>query len=651
MNFRKLPGILLLLVAMSGPVLAQRLPQTVRPSHYQLTFEPDFAADRFRGEAVIDIQLSQAASSIQMHAMDLTIESATIQAGGRSQQATVTTDPQNQTITLNVPEEIGEGPAQVSIPYSAAFGSGLRGFYSGMAGGRKYAATDFEPFDARRMFPAFDEPAMKATFDITAIVPRGDMAISNSPVVSEKNGPTPGTRTVRFATTPKMSTYLVALIVGNFECTEAKSEGTPIRVCATPDKKRLTGFAMEAAQASLRYFNRYFAIRYPFAKLDLIALPDFAAGAMENTGAVTFREALLLADPKEASLDTRKRIAVVIAHELAHQWFGDLVTMEWWDDIWLNEGFASWMETKPLAEWKPEWQMELDEVLELGSSLEQDARRATRPIRVPNTQAQTPAQVESLFDGIAYGKAATVLRMVENYVGEEGFRAGVNDYLKRHAYGNTRAADFWNAVAAATGKPVDKIMSTFVDQPGVPLVSVRTSCEAKQTEVTLTQRRFFSDGKQLREESGNRAGLWQIPVCFKTGDNRPAGCQVLSESEQTFRLNGCGTSAPVIFANAGAEGYYVAEYDPSVALALHEKVPLLSQPEQVLLLINDWALVTAGRRDLPSYLELAEAFRGSGTPAVWDEIATNLRFVSSQIVPDSAQEPYRVWLRGLLRPL
>src|SRR3954452_13105016 len=246
-----------------------------------------------------------------------------------------------------------------------------------------------------------------------------------------------------------MSTYLVALAVGDFECQSGSADSIPIRICSTPDKKGQTAIALEAAETILRYYNKYYAVKYPFKKLDVVAVPDFAAGAMENTAAIFYRETLLLADPKTASQNARKDIAEVLAHEMAHQWFGDLVTMRWWDDIWLNEGFANWMETKPLKAWKPEWHVELDEVQSNQKAMSLDALRSTRPIRA---RASTPAEINELFDPIAYEKGAAVLRMIETWVEEEGCRKAINDYVEAHKYGNARAEDFWTSVAASTGK-------------------------------------------------------------------------------------------------------------------------------------------------------------------------------------------------------
>ncbi|MGH9567735.1 MAG: M1 family metallopeptidase, partial [Candidatus Angelobacter sp.] len=339
--------------------------------------------------------------------------------------------------------------------------------------------------------------------------------------------------TVHVATTPKMSSYLLAVAVGHFEFVEGSADGIPIRVWTTPGKKRLATFALETAEHVLQYYDHYFAIKYPYAKLDLIALPDFSAGAMENTACITFREVLLLLNQQRASLASKKRVASVIAHEMAHQWFGDLVTMQWWDDVWLNEGFATWMSSKPIEAWHPEWQIELSDVQETTQSLDVDSLENTRPI---HQQAETPGQILELFDGIAYGKAAAVLRMLESYLGPETFQAGVNSYLKQHAYGNATATDFWTALAQASNKPVDKIMSTFVEQPGVPLVSVATKCAKNMENIVLDQRRYFYD--RARFSANKTDQLWMIPVCFKTegSPKEHTNCTLLQDQQQTASL-------------------------------------------------------------------------------------------------------------------
>ena len=427
-------------------------------------------AATFSGTERISVTLTKPTATIVLNAAEIAFDTVTVISGGRTQRARVALAAARDQATLTIPRPIPAGTAEIEITYRGILNDQLRGLYLSKANNRRYAVTQLEATDARRMFPSFDEPAFKATFTLTATIDNGDHAISNGAVVSDTPGPGAGKHTVKFDTTPKMSTYLVALAVGDFECQAGSAAGIPIRICSTPDKKGQTGFALEAAEEILRYYNRYYAVKYPFKKLDVVAVPDFAAGAMENTAAIFYRETLLLSDPRNASIAVRKDIALVLAHEMAHQWFGDLVTMQWWDDIWLNEGFATWMESKPLKAWKPEWHMELDEVQSNQRAMSLDALESTRPIRA---KASTPAEINELFDAIAYEKGAAVLRMIEAWVGEDAFRTGVNAYIDRFKYSNARAEDFWGTLTASTGKPVDRVMSGFVDQPGVPFVDGR----------------------------------------------------------------------------------------------------------------------------------------------------------------------------------
>ena len=322
-----------------------------------------------------------------------------------------------------------------------------------------------------------------------------------------------------------MSSYLVAMAVGDFKCVEGGADGIPIRICATPDKRELGHLALESAQQILKFYNSYYSIKYPFGKLDVVAVPDFAAGAMENTGAIFYRETDLLADARSASVNTRKTIASILAHEMAHQWFGDLVTMQWWDDIWLNEGFATWMANKPVAAAHADWNVDVDEAEENRTALALDSLKTTRPI---HADVATPAQIDEAFDAIAYQKGAAVLRMVENYVGAETFKKGVNAYLQAHAYGNATSEDFWKAIAAASGKPVERILPTFVNQPGVPLLDVSLACVNGRNAVTLKQQRFFLNA------SNNETGRWQIPICLKAPGQTAPTCDVLTEESRTM---------------------------------------------------------------------------------------------------------------------
>jgi aminopeptidase N len=622
---------------------AQRLPEIARPDNYKLTFTPDLDKATFEGTETISIHVLKPTSEITLNAADIDFHEVTITSGGVAQKAKVGPEKEKEMVVLSVEKPLASGPATVHITYSGILNSEMRGLYLGKDDqGRKYAASQFEATDARRAFPSFDEPDYKATFDITAIADKNLVAISNQKIVSDTPGPG-DKHTVRFATTAKMSSYLAALVVGNFEYIEGAADGIPIRVYATPGKKDMGKFALESAEYILSYYDKYFGIKYPYGKLDLIGIPDFSAGAMENTGCITFREVILLIDDKQGSVNLKKEIASVIAHEMAHQWFGDLVTMKWWDDIWLNEGFATWMETKPVAEWKPEWNYKLDEVSETANTLNTDSLANTRPI---HQAAETPAQIQELFDGIAYGKAASVLRMLESYLGEDTFRAGVNAYLQAHQYANATADDFWDAQAKTSGKPVDKIMPTWVKQPGAPIVNVKAQCSGNTTNVMLSQKRYYVDREKFDAPNDQ---IWQIPLCLKgSGSGDAPKCELMTKREENFSLPGCSTW---VLANAGATGYYHAGYQPDAVRALATDAETkLSPAERIALQSDIWASVRVGREPVGDYLAFAQGLQADRNRAVVDDLLGHLTYIGHYLVNDGDKEEYRAWLRQYLAP-
>jgi aminopeptidase N len=631
------------LLGTSSLAFAQRLPATVAPTHYDLTFGVDIAHARFDGTTVIQVDVTEPTSRIVLNAAELTIRDVAIGRTPSLQQATVALDADKQQATFTVPRRLERGPTQITIHYTGILNDQLRGFYLSKGKGRDYAVTQFESTDARRAFPCFDEPSFKATFSVTVVADRGDRVISNGRTLSDVGGPVPARHTVKFAQTPKMSSYLVAIAVGDFACTEGAADGIPIRICATPDKKNLTRLALESAQEILHFYNTYYAIKYPFEKLDVLAVPDFAAGAMENTAAIFYRETDLLADARTASVRTRKNIASVLAHEMAHQWFGDLVTMGWWDDIWLNEGFATWMSNKPLAALHPEWNMSVDEAIETQQALSLDAMRATRPV---HNDVTTPAEIDEAFDTIAYQKGAALLRMIESYVGADTFRKGINAYLQAHAYGNATSEDFWKAITSTSQKPVERILPTFVDQPGAPLVVVGdVRCEDNVTRATLHQDRFRSD-------AGNAAGeRWSIPVCTKaaSGAGTAGTCAVVNEQSQRVDVaRGCPAW---VFANAGAEGYYRTDYPPALLRAMAPDVEAQLTGAERLSLVNDeWAMVRAGRHSIADYLTLATGFGRESTSGVLGEVTDRLAFIREYMTTGATRASFESFVRTLLRP-
>jgi aminopeptidase N len=630
--------VLVLTAAVSTTASAQRLPSTVTPVHYDITVSPRLADAKFGGRETIKLRVSAATSTIVLNAAEITFGDVSISAGGRQQRAVVTTDAAKEQATFSFPNPVPPGDADLTVAYDGILNDDLRGLYLSKANNRRYAVTQLEATDARRMFPSFDEPAFKATYAITAIIDKNDNAISNGAVISDTPGPGPSQHTVKFETTPKMSTYLVALAVGDFECISGAADGTPVRICSTPEKKSLTAFALESTQKIVEYYNRYYSIKYPFKKLDIVAVPDFAAGAMENTGAIFYRETLLLAKP-DASVGVRKAIAAVLAHEIAHQWFGDLVTMQWWDDIWLNEGFANWMMSKPIKEWRPDWKVELDEVNDNHRAMNLDALRATRPIR---SKASTPAEISELFDPIAYEKGAAVLRMLEAWVGPQDFQKAVNAYIEKFKYGNARAEDFWGTLTTVTGKPVDKVMASFVDQPGLPLVSIDLTCAGGNSRAVLSQDRYFRDPAP----SGAAAPLWQIPVCLQSssGDSR---CEVLQQKRQEVSFTGCPAW---VMGNDGARGYYRAALSPSMVRTMAEKVEMLEPAERMAVLADEWGLVRAGRHDISTFMDLVSGFGGERTAAVMQTLSGLLGTAAEEYTTPQTAEAYRGWVGKQFAP-
>ncbi|HEX9968923.1 MAG TPA: M1 family metallopeptidase, partial [Acidimicrobiales bacterium] len=451
------------------PEPSYRLPRDVEPTRYELTLTPDLSAFTFAGEERVHVTVHTEVGSIVLNALELDIHTAElVDPAGNSIDASVAYDVEEERAVLTLDRPAAPGEWWLRLTFTGVISESLRGWYRSSftddAGEtRVIATTQFEATDARRAFPCWDEPDRKAVFSVTLIVDDGLLAVSNGPVVEDEDLGN-GKRQVRFGDTMPMSTYLVALVVGPLVATSAVDvDGTPVRVVCVPGKDHLAEFSLEVAAHSLRYFTRYFDIPYPAEKLDLVALPDFAMGAMENLGAVTFRESLLLIDPAAASRVELERLADVVAHEVAHMWFGDLVTMKWWNGIWLNEAFATFMELLCVDDFRPDWQRWVSFGLTRGGALNTDALASTRPIEFPVSR---PSEAEEMFDVLTYQKGAAVLRMLERYLGADEFRSGIRRYLKAHEYGNAETTDLWDAIEDATGEPVRRIMDSWIFQGG-----------------------------------------------------------------------------------------------------------------------------------------------------------------------------------------
>jgi len=631
-------GLACLVLALSSfqSASAQRLPESIRPEHYTLTLTPDLKNATFTGSEKIDVLVQQPVDSITLNAVEIKFESVKTQINGKTVKAEVTEDKEKEQVTFNFHRTLPAGRLTLEIEYTGILNGQLRGFYLSKTATRSYAVTQFEPTDARRAFPSFDEPAFKATFDVTLVVDKGDNAISNTNVVSDTPGPIEGEHTVRFATTPKMSTYLVAFLIGDFQCTSGESDGVPIRGCATPDKVELTKFAVKAAEFVLHYYDNYFGIKYPMPKLDMIAIPDFEAGAMENFGAITYRETDMLIDEKTASIAAKKRAALVVAHEMAHQWFGDMVTMQWWNNVWLNEGFATWMESKAVAVWRPEWNIPQNVAQDLNDTLNVDAGRTTRTIRA---KADTRDEINEMFDDISYGKAGAVLSMVENYLGEETFRKGVHNYLAAHIYGNATAEDFWNAQTEASHKPVDKIMESFITLPGVPIL---TFGAPQGKSVSVSQQRFFLNPSIKADQNAS----WIVPVCVKSAGSED--CEVLSSAQQSLNA----PQSPFFFANADGKGYYRSAYAHDVYEAIVNNVETGLIPEERIGLLGDvWSQVRANKMGVGDYLNLVGAVKSDGSAQVIGTALYAVGLIDNRIAATNEDhDALAAWVRKSFKP-
>ena len=621
-----------------------RLPRGVVPRRYELRIEPDLATASFYGTAAIDVEVVEPVDEIVCNAVDLQIDGAwVVTADGRHIESEPRLDPGAERLALALVATVPAGGATVHVGFRGALNDKLAGFYRSVYTGgdgveQVIATTQMEATDARRVFPCWDEPDRKAVFCVTLVVAEGLLAVSNGGVVEES--PTgDGRVAVRFADTVPMSTYLVALVVGPLEATDPVDvDGVALRVVHVPGKAHLAPFALEVGAFCLRWFGDYYAIAYPGDKCDLIALPDFAFGAMENLGAITFREQVLLVDPEAVAQAELQRVADVVAHELAHMWFGDLVTMKWWNGLWLNEAFATFMEVAAVDAFRPEWRRWDSFTIERAAAFAVDSLASTRPVEYP---VRSPEEAEGMFDVLTYQKGASVLRMLEQYLGADGFRSGIRRYLAAHAYANAETTDLWDAIEEATGEPVRRIMDAWIFQGGYPLIGAEEERDGRGGEtVRLEQRRFsFAGG----EDAAGGSTTWPVPALVRSAD-APVSRVLVEEETLVPRLAG----APVVV-NAGGHGFYRVRYSPALLASLRESLDRLAPVERALLLDDAWAAVLAGDTPASTFLELSEGFTGERTPTVWSTLIAAVSALD-HILDGGPRGRLQGWVRRLGAP-
>ncbi|XP_075224213.1 puromycin-sensitive aminopeptidase isoform X2 [Lycorma delicatula] len=637
----------------------ERLPRTVIPNRYKLYFKPDFKKFTFDGKETVQVTVNEPTNKIVLNAEELTISKAEVKLpNGTSHVPEISQ--KDDVLSLLLPAPLPVGDAEVNFEFTGVLNDKLKGFYRSKCQTvdgeeQKYVAvTQFEATDARWCFPCWDEPAIKSVFDITITAPPGKIALSNMPVASEVTEPD-GSKTSTFETTPIMSTYLVAMIVGEFDYVEDHSkDGVLVRVYTPVGKKEQGKFALSVATKVLPFYKDYFGIAYPLPKIDLVTIADFAAGAMENWGLVTYRETCLLVDPQNTSTVNKQFIALVVGHELAHQWFGNLVTMEWWTHLWLNEGYASFVEYLCVAYLFPEYGIWTQFVTDVHiRALELDSLETSHPIEVP---VGHPSEIDEIFDDISYNKGACVIRMLHKYIGDENFRKGMNIYLTRHQNKNTMTEDLWDALQEASSKPVRSVMSTWTRQMGFPMVTVENSVQEGNSRVlTISQSKFYAAGNKIKNGNsgdGQDGALWMVPIMFiKSGDpKKECHSAVLQERSMRVTIDNIKPDEWVKL-NPGTVGFYRTCYPSHLQDKFLPSIQDKSMPplDRLGLLDDLFALVQAGHSSTVQVLKLMLAMTHEDNFTVWSTISNCLGKLGVLLSNTDFEDSFKAYGRKLLK--
>ena len=597
------------------------------PKEYRLELAPDVEKFSFAGKVEIELEVKQETSQLVLNASELVVSAASVTVAGAKQDGLkATLDQPRELLTVTTATPLKPGTATLSLTFTGTLNDKLKGFYRSKYshnGAEKHmATTQFESTYARLAFPCWDEPEYKASFDVTLVVPEHLTALSNMDV---KKSTSEGARKrVEFNRTPLMSSYLVAFIVGDFSYVETKTaQDIIVRVYTLPGKQEQGHFALECGKKALEFYHGFFGVPYPLPKSDLIAIPDFAMGAMENWGLVTYREVYLLVDEAKSSQAARSHIALIVGHELAHMWFGNLATMRWWTDLWLKEGFATFMEYCFVAETYPQFQIWMQFANdEISRAFNLDALKASHPIEVP---IENPNELDEIYDGISYAKSASIIGMLHAHLGRETFRGATSAYLKKFSFANAETADLWAAFSNASGQDVAALMKTWTGRMGFPVVSARLSPDRK---LILSQRRFLADGSDEAE-----GDLWSVPVlvtCASHPDEEPVHKLLLNQKEQTFDLPNV-PAGEWIKLNAGMQGYYRVEYEEALLKPLLAAVAskALGPLDRFNLVTDTFALVRAGRKSATVFLDLLAACAGEDNYNVWLELDSGVGTLSN----------------------
>ncbi|XP_045101162.1 puromycin-sensitive aminopeptidase-like isoform X2 [Portunus trituberculatus] len=640
---------------MPEPKPFERLPGNIKPLHYNITLQPNLVKCVFHGSEEIDIEIKEATKQVKFNTLDLTLRDIKIRlpSGEDLVPASTEISTANEMVILTFDETLPIGTAKLSLSFDGELNDKMKGMYrskyTSVSGEERYSAvTQFEATDARRCFPCWDEPALKATFSMTLIVPHDRVPLSNMPEISRKpHESDPNLQVVKFGTSPLMSTYLVAVVVGEYDFVEDTStDGIKVRVYTPVGKQEQGKFALDVATKVLPYYKEYFSIAYPLPKIDLIAIADFSVGAMENWGLVTYRETCLLVDPHNTSASQRQWIALVVGHELAHQWFGNLVTMEWWTHLWLNEGYATFVEFLCVDHLFPEYDIWTQFVSNTYiRALELDGLKNSHPIEVP---VGHPSEVDEIFDDISYNKGASVIRMLHCYLGDQDFRAGMNKYLTRHQYANTYTEDLWAALSETSNKPVGEVMSTWTKQTGFPMISVSSHQDGDNRVLSLTQQRFLADG------STGDNNMWMVPISISTEKNPSKVVEeVLLEGKTTKVVLDGISSCTWVKLNPGTVGYYRIQYPPEMLAQLIPAIQTKQLPPLDRLGIFDdlFSMVQAGHTSTVEVLKVLRAFEDETDYTVWSALHNCVARLNQLLSHTDFHHNFAAFVRNLFRKI